>query len=199
MKDATQMADPALELSSVAASVFFERSRAIQLLVDPSTGRIVDANPAACAFYGYSRPDLRARYVTDLNTLSAEQVAEAMAAAVAERRSHFLFPARLASGELREVEVQSGPIELGGRSLLLSVIHDVTGQHRADDTLRMHAQAVAASMDGMAMLDAQERFVYANPASAQLHGYRAEELRGRRFGALYAPTERERLAQDVLP
>ena len=199
MEDATQTVEPSTELSSVAASVFFERTRAIQLLVDCSTGRIVDANPAACAFYGYSRAELVARYVTDLNTMSAEQVAEALAAATAERRSYFLFQHRLASGELREVAVQSGPIELGGRSVLLSTIHDVTGQRHGDDDLRMHAQAVAASMDGMAMLDEHERFAYVNPAFAQLYGYRAQDLVGRSFGVLSSTEERDRLASDVLP
>jgi len=33
----------------------FERNRAVQLLLDPETGRILDANPAACEYYGYSR------------------------------------------------------------------------------------------------------------------------------------------------
>ncbi len=35
----------------------FERNRAVQLLPDPETGRILDANPAACEYYGYSRED----------------------------------------------------------------------------------------------------------------------------------------------
>ncbi|HSD29777.1 MAG TPA: PAS domain S-box protein, partial [Vicinamibacteria bacterium] len=199
MNDATQTASLGLEPGSVLESVFFEGSRAVQLLVDPSSGRIVDANSAAAAFYGYSRAELRARYVTDLNTMSAEQLGEALTDAATEKRSYFLFQHRLASGELREVEVQSGPIELGGRRLLLSTVHDVTGRRRHDDALRMHAQAVAASMDGMAMLDAREKFVYVNPAFAQLYRYRAEELVGHGFEVLYSAEERERLASDVIP
>ena len=37
----------------------FERHDAAMLLVDPEPGAIVDANPAAAAFYGYSGEDLR--------------------------------------------------------------------------------------------------------------------------------------------
>jgi diguanylate cyclase (GGDEF)-like protein/PAS domain S-box-containing protein len=54
-------------------------------------------------------------------------------------------------------------------------------------------------MDGMAMLDARERFAYVNPAFAQLYGYRAEELVGRSFDVLSTAEERARLKADVLP
>src|SRR5207247_2877091 len=45
----------------------FERNRTVQLLIDPAPGRIVDANPAACRFYGYSRADLTTRKISDIN------------------------------------------------------------------------------------------------------------------------------------
>jgi PAS domain S-box-containing protein len=37
----------------------FDPVGAAQLLLDPETGAIVDANPAAAMFYGYSREQLR--------------------------------------------------------------------------------------------------------------------------------------------
>jgi diguanylate cyclase (GGDEF)-like protein/PAS domain S-box-containing protein len=180
--------------------LFFVRTQAAQLLIDPASGRIFDANPAACRFYGYSRQELCARYITDLNTLSAEQVAEAMAQAATEKRSAFLFPHRLASGEICDVEVRSGPIKVEGKTLLLSTIHDVSGRRRPDDTLLMHAQAVGASMDGIAILDGAEKFAYINAAHARIYGFpRAEDLLGKSWRVLYAPAERERVLADVMP
>ena len=41
----------------------FERNRAIQLIVNPQNGQIVDANPAACAFYGYPREEFRRKLI----------------------------------------------------------------------------------------------------------------------------------------
>ncbi len=200
MKDVTESASALPGFGSEEPRLFFVRTQAAQLLIDPTSGRIVDANPAACRFYGYSQAELCARYVTDLNTLSAEQVAEAVAQAAAEKRSTFLFPHRLASGEIREVEVRSGPIESAGKTLLLSTIHDVSGRRRPDDTLYMHAQAVGASMDGIAILDDLEKFAYVNAAHARIYGFsRPEELLGRSWRVLYAPAERERVLADVMP
>jgi len=41
-------------------------------------------------------------------------------------RRYFRFRHRTAGGEIRHVEVHSGPVELDGQPLLLSIIHDVT-------------------------------------------------------------------------
>src|SRR5436309_3320363 len=59
----------------------FERNRTVQLLIDPATGRIVDANPAACRFYGYSREDLTTRKISDINALPPADVTDALARA----------------------------------------------------------------------------------------------------------------------
>jgi PAS domain-containing protein len=47
----------------------FERNGAVQLLIDPADGSIVDANPAACEFYGYSRDVFRTLKIFQINTL----------------------------------------------------------------------------------------------------------------------------------
>src|SRR5690606_13798914 len=114
----------------------FEVNPAIKLLVDPRDGRVVDANQAAEAFYGYPREVLRAMHITDINDLTAEEVRAEMEAARVGRRRYFRFRHRVASGEVRHVEVHSGPVEIEGRQLLLSIIHDVTDRDRLEAQLR---------------------------------------------------------------
>ena len=104
----------------------FERHDAAMLLVDPESGAIEDANPAAAAFYGYSRERLRTMKIEDLNALPPQAVAELRQRARGEGRSYVVFPHRLASGEIRTVEVHSSPVQVKGRRLLFSIIHDIT-------------------------------------------------------------------------
>ena len=113
----------------------FERSLAVKLLIDPDTGAILDANPAACGFYGYRLEQLRGMKIFDINTLAKESVVEEMTRARAERRNHFHFEHRLASGEIRDVEVHSSPIDLCGKKLLYSIITDITDLKRAQNAL----------------------------------------------------------------
>lgn len=107
-------------------AALFEMNHCIILLLDPETGRIVDGNPTACDFYGYDREKLKSMHIGDINTLPKQEVERELALVKHEKRKHFNFKHRLASGEIREVEVHSGAIHVEGTDLLLSVINDVT-------------------------------------------------------------------------
>ncbi|TSE29518.1 Cyclic di-GMP phosphodiesterase Gmr [Tepidimonas thermarum] len=92
-------------------------------LIDPGDGTIVDANAAAQQFYGYAalgQPG--GMNIQAINQLSEADIRAEMARAKAEGRGYFLFPHRLASGQVVTVEVHSAPVTIEGRSLLLSVL-----------------------------------------------------------------------------
>nr|GBO96936.1 multi-sensor hybrid histidine kinase [Nitratidesulfovibrio sp. HK-II] len=102
------------------------------LLVDPADGAIVDANPAACRFYGYPRERMAGMPIASLNTLDGHELALRMNEAFCCDRSALRFRHRMASGLVREVEVHSGPVWLNGRALLHSVVHDVSALHDSE-------------------------------------------------------------------
>jgi PAS domain S-box-containing protein len=114
----------------------FHNHHTLMLLIEPGTGAIVDANPAACAFYGYSRQQFVSLNIADLYTLPEGEVREELRRADSGARHRFTFPHRLANGELRHVEVQSGPVDFGGRRLLFSVIQDITDRKRMEESLQ---------------------------------------------------------------
>lgn len=101
---------------------------AILLVVDPDDGRIVDASAAATRFYGWSRSELLSRRINDLNMLPAAGIQQQMQRANEGSQRVFHFRHRLAGGNIREVDVYSGPVELDGRPRLFSIIYDVTQQ-----------------------------------------------------------------------
>jgi two-component system, cell cycle sensor histidine kinase and response regulator CckA len=121
----------------------FEVNTAVKLLIAPSTGRIVDANPAAAEFYGWPLETLRTMRITDINILSRDEVHAEMQAAAAGNRRYFRFRHRTASGEIRHVEVHSGPLEVEDGHLLFSIVHDVTERDRLQEEL-LRAQRMEA-------------------------------------------------------
>lgn len=121
-----------LEESEERYRSLFQNNHAVMLLIDPDTGAISDANPAACAYYGCSREALLKRKIDEINTLTREQVHAEMALARAEKRNHFFFQHRLADGRIRDVEVFSGPIRIKGKALLYSIVHDITERRLAE-------------------------------------------------------------------
>lgn len=172
----------ALRESEERYHALFENNHSVLLLLDPETADIVDVNPAACKFYGYRREELIRRKMTEINTLTSEQVLQEMQRAKAEQRNHFLFRHRLASGAIRDVEVYSGPIIIEGRTLLYSIVHDITDRVQAEiesATSKQHITAILESIsDGFFSLSRQMQITYFNKAAERLLGRSAIEVMG---------------------
>ncbi|MBW2157799.1 MAG: PAS domain S-box protein [Deltaproteobacteria bacterium] len=114
----SKQAEEALQESEERYKSLFINNHSVMLLVDPESANIVDANPAAISFYGWSHEELTRKQITDINTLTERQVFQEMKRAKTERRRIFYFKHRLASGKIRDVEVYSGPIKVYDRELL---------------------------------------------------------------------------------
>ncbi len=111
---------------------FFERNTSVMLLINPEIGKILDANPSAQQFYGFTRNQLIGMPISQLNLLSPEKILEEMKLAVSEKRNYFRFQHRLSNGEIRNVEVHSTPLISNQETLLFSIIHDVTDRTLAE-------------------------------------------------------------------
>ena len=129
-------AEEQLRASEELYRQMFATHSAMMLLVEPNSGMIVDANLAAAEFYGYPLETLRQMDINQINALPTNQVAQARQAALTRQQNYFVFSHRLASGELRDVELYSVPIQTQQRTLLYSIIHDITARLSAEAQLR---------------------------------------------------------------
>jgi PAS domain S-box-containing protein len=131
-----KQAEIALRESEQRFRNMFHKHSSIMLLVDPNRGEIVDANLAAANFYGYSEDTLRSMRIDQINTLPEKEIQIEWQLALQEKRNHFVFPHRLANGEIRTVEVYSTPIDDSGKELLFSIVYDITERKKAEDALQ---------------------------------------------------------------
>jgi diguanylate cyclase (GGDEF)-like protein/PAS domain S-box-containing protein len=191
----------ALKQNELRFRQMFERHSSIMLLIDPVSGVIVDANLAASYFYGYPLEHLIGMDITQINTQSPAEVSLERAQAMREERNYFIFPHRLANGEMRTVEVHSSPIEMGEHRVLFSIIHDITERHQIKENtealLRRYQTLLKTAMDGIYMLDMQGNIVEANDAFCNMLGYSLAEMLTLNLANLNAQYTAEQLGERL--
>lgn len=158
----------------------------IMLLIEPDTGNIVEANQAAINYYGYSKDKLLSMQIQEINVLGESLTKEEMTRAKTEKVNYFLFVHRLANNELREVEVNSFPIETENGKLLFSIIHDISD--KAEQKLMFDA-LFFDSPYGVAILDKYKKIVNINRSFTKLFQYSQEEVRGQKISNLVSSYE----------
>ena len=127
---------------------YFNDSRSVMLLIDRMDGRIVDANPAAAEYYGYTLDRMKSMNINEINTLESAQIRVLMENAAARRENSFHFTHRLANGEMRQVDVYATPIYIENQEFLLSIVHDVTDRVRLESELKNREQALQNIITG---------------------------------------------------
>ena len=132
---ARERAEEALRETAERFQCLFEDHHAVMLLIEPDTGQILDANQSAERFYGYSRTTLKTMLITEINVLSPDEVKKEMQRAEQGTLNYFVFPHRLANGDIRQVEVYSSRLLLNAKPILFSIVHDITERKQAEDAL----------------------------------------------------------------
>jgi two-component system, cell cycle sensor histidine kinase and response regulator CckA len=175
-----RLAEAAKELSERVYRQMFEGSRAVKLIIDPESGYLIDANPAAEHFYGYVLENLKRLKISDINTLSIEQIFGEISKVMDGQRQEFIFKHRLASGEIRDVEVHSSPLDLGDKRLLYSIIHDITERKLMEQALTVREQQYRTLVENIPSLivryDRELRRIYVNPAWEKVSGLTAKDV-----------------------
>jgi PAS domain S-box-containing protein len=120
----------------------FESNRAIQLLVDPYSAAILDANQAACEYYGYSLEVMKTRHVSDLNGKAIARVQELLTKIQAGEINNYTSTAINVQGECRDVEIYPSILEIQGKMSAYLIIHDITERKKAEELARSQSERI---------------------------------------------------------
>jgi len=163
----------------------FGEHDAVMLMIHPDSGRIIDANPSACSFYGYNHDELTSMLIQEINQLPKEEVQKRRMMAYAARQKYFLFPHKLRSGEIRLVDVYSCPVTFGNQTELLSIIFDATDRenyrlalNREKELLRITLYSIG---DGVVTTDNNGNITSLNHAAVEITGWRESEAMAKHY------------------
>lgn len=171
---ARQKTEKALRESEKLYRDIFEKNKAIKWLVEPATGKIIDANPAACEFYEYSHAEITNLRIWDINLLGEAKTKKLLARAEMSEKTEFTFKHQTASGEIRHVKVFTGHLEAGGKRLLHSIIVDITDRVKAEENReevlsQLHA-TLDATADGIVVVDLDAKISVFNQQFKKIWG-----------------------------
>lgn len=181
----------------------FRQSRAIMLIIDPESGAIVEANPAACSFYGYASEEMLALNISDISASPPAELAERVSRVLDESTPQFLTRHHLSDGSIVDVEVFSNPVSYHGKTLLHSIIVDVTGRLVAEQELRdkmdFAENLILNSTTPTFVINFDHQVLIWNRAMEELSGISAEDITGtgEHWRAFY-PSARPCLCDIVL-
>lgn len=173
------MARNELRESEQRYGAVFEGSGVPILLIEPITTQVVDANPAACAYYGFPRDEFVTMSFLQLDTTGAESVHAELQRAVQGSRDKFVGEHLLSSGRVRDVEVSVGPVRVAGRNLLYCIVNDFTERKHMEAALerRKHSLERVVGQRTEDLLRANEDLQHASMSRDVVLGNLAQELR----------------------
>ncbi len=154
-----------------------EHARDIMLFIGQD-GRIIEANPAAVAAYGYDRATLLGKTIYELRTpASAPDIDSQMQQADS---SGILFETihRRADGTLFPVEVSSNGALIDHQRVLVSIIRDISARRQIEAAQAQLAAIVQSSEDAIIGKTLDGTIISWNAAAERIYGYTAEQAIG---------------------
>jgi len=149
----------------------FREHAAVMLLIESDSGWILDANPAAEVFYGYSREQFQKLNIAAIRQASVENVFGG--------KQQNLSLHKIASGNIRTVEEQAAHTRVDDADVTYLIVHDRTEQMLVEQALResegRFRSMVDRIMDGFYRSTHDGRFVDVNPAMVRMFGFASRE------------------------
>jgi PAS domain S-box-containing protein len=162
-------------------------------MVDQKSGRILDCNAASEKMYGYSREEMLSQRVVDL---SSEPYATSLDTANPPPRIHLRYHCRR-DGTVFPVEISNGAYTVGGRTVIISSIRDITKRIQNEEllqqTTRRNAVILETAIEGFYILDEKGRITDANASLCRMLKYTPDEIKSLVIGDIDAMMSHEEI------
>ena len=181
---ARKQAEHAQQQSEAQLSGIVESAMHAIIMVDEDMN-IILFNPAAEEIFGYQRADMagvkldrliparfRHTHGKHINAFGASTTA---ARKMSERG---IIKGLRANGEEFPAEASISHLTLNGKKLYTVILADITARLAAEENLRLAAEVIKNSPEGIVITDASNRIISVNPAFTSITGFTAEEVIG---------------------
>jgi PAS domain S-box-containing protein len=195
-----KLAETSLKESEERYCTIFNGSKDAIFITGENT-KFVDVNAAASELTGYTRKTLLTMGITDLHDSEDLHAFKAYFSRIMDGESiDSEANIRRKDGKKISVEFSNKRISIHGVHHMHTTARDISHRRLAEENIRQQTRAMETSMDGMAILNNKEEYIYLNKAHANVYGYdRTEELLGKTWRNLYRRDEIQRFERTIFP
>ena len=169
--------------------LFFENNEAIILFVNPDNQDIMFANESAQKFYGYNKDQFSRMKISDIHTLSPDEIRIKISEAKKRDQNYFEFKHKLSSGEIKDVEVYQTKLTLHDKVIFSLIIFDITEKKKAESILfeseLKYRDYFEKDISGFYRSTPEGKLLFCNSAFANMLGYDTDELLSINMSKLY--------------
>ncbi|MEY2687041.1 MAG: hypothetical protein RL375_1239 [Pseudomonadota bacterium] len=146
---ARKAADERLAQNEARLRAIFDGARDAILMADPDSRTFVDANPAACAMFGYERHELLGLGLADIHPEAEhDHVLDVFQRQIrGETGLVEALPALRRDGSVFYVDISATVFELGGRHYVAGFLRDVTERRQVQAELDQHRDHLEALVE----------------------------------------------------
>jgi PAS domain S-box-containing protein len=170
------------------------------LFVFGADGRVVDANAAAVAQYGYSFDELLERTVFDIRLPDDRPTAVVQLGRAHSEGQQFETVHRRKDGTTFPVEVSTSAVPIDGVRVIFATIRDITSRKQAEQHLRESEERfrlfTEVAFEGVVIHDGTI-VADISPVLAHMAGYEVDEVIGRSIFEFIAPEMKPRILDDI--
>ncbi|MEJ2662836.1 MAG: PAS domain S-box protein [Spirochaetia bacterium] len=164
--------------------VLFEQAGDAIFLIDPENGGILETNSKASSMLGYSKEELATMTVTDFDiSKSSEQTIRRVKSIIEGKKRVFETQVICRGGTIIDVEVRVQPIKLAGKTVIQTILRDITEQKRMKNELKIQQERLTSfinsALDSIYLLDADLNFVEINNRGLEIIGKQRSDVIGK--------------------
>jgi two-component system, sensor histidine kinase and response regulator len=122
-------------------------------------------------------------YIHDINTAANYTIKESIELVLSRQIHSYLFQHRLASGEVRDVEVHASPVHTGAKQVIFTTVNDITDKTRSQNELHRERILMRTLIDNLPdavyVKDINLRITLVNQAKLKLYNKSEKEVIGK--------------------
>ena len=148
------------------------------IFINDINGKLIDENRAAKKISGYKKEELIGKNIFTANLISVEQMPAIFKLITKYKMGKQLTPFEVVlnrkDGTKKHLEISTFPLREENRSIVINIARDITERKKMEQKLREREEkyrtVIENAGEGIAIVDENETFTFANPAAEKIFG-----------------------------